>query len=287
MSKYMIQNIIYECDQKILSIHTIDNFYIVMLSIDKYGPYRFESIIKNIIHSSFVKNNIQTIIKSDKYKLLPLFQVKLLLDSGLLDIKQFITVNDVIASNISPINPDISESVNEMQSNIHLNKDLQLKRNIKQAQDPIYEPRTIYKSCHIGQKPSQNLTCIYACILLLFILIIAAMSCIDRYIINIYINPYESGIYYWQFGWTNAIFYHEDALLINENQVPMQFVKQYAVDSGRFFIVSTLIIILCLLFALIILCLRCNNEVYLYIKCFGIRIPQSPGLYILFSTIKH
>ena len=43
----------------------------------------------------------------------------------------------------------------------------------------------------------------------------------------------------------------------------------------------------CLVFVTIILCSRCTNEVYLYILCCNIRIPQSPSLYILFSCIKH
>ena len=43
----------------------------------------------------------------------------------------------------------------------------------------------------------------------------------------------------------------------------------------------------CLVFVMIILSARCTNEVYLYILCCNIRIPQSPSLYILFSCIKH
>lgn len=74
---------------------------------------------------------------------------------------------------------------------------------------------------------------------------------------------------------------------LDEANVPLTFVKRYAIDSGRFFIISTFIMLICCFFVIIIICARCTNEVYLYILCCKIRIPQTPSLYILFSTIKH
>eukprot|EP01084_Bolivina_argentea_P276190 471232_1 len=43
--------------------------------------------------------------------------------------------------------------------------------------------------------------------------------------------------------------------------------------------------IVCLVFAIMILCSRCTNDVYLYVLCCHIRIPQSPALYVLFSIV--
>lgn len=154
--------------------------------------------------------------------------------------------------------------------------------------DIAKQPRDIYKANHIelGSKPSDNLKCIWFSLILIMIFVFASMTCIDEYIISIYGNSSQSGLYYWSFGWSGSKFYSLDTLL-TEEEIELKYTKQYAVDAGRFFIISCMIIFICLILVMIILCSRCTNQVYLYILCCNIRIPQTPSLYILFSIIKH
>ena len=150
------------------------------------------------------------------------------------------------------------------------------------------EPRDVYKMNHMekGKKPSNNLKCLWISILLLYILAIVAALCIDQFVVNIYGYSSEAGWYFWGFGWNSGSFHPEDTGLTAES-IPLQFTKRYLVDSGRLFIISSLIVIVCLSAVVVLLCARCTNEVYLYILCCHIRIPQTPALIVLFSTMKH
>lgn len=150
------------------------------------------------------------------------------------------------------------------------------------------EPRDIYKMNHMakGKKPSNNLKCLWISILFLLILSVVSGLRIDEYVVNIYGHSTESGWYYWTFGWNSGSFHPEDTAL-SADDIPMQFTKRYLIDAGRLFIISVMIIVVCLSAVVILLCARCTNEVYLYILCCRIRIPQTPALYVLFSTVKH
>ena len=78
--KYMIQDIVKKCKEKLLRVDNIDIFYDIMFKIGKYAPSTFGSL-DHIISSEFVSDNIDDIAYDGKFNLLNIFQVKWIVKS--------------------------------------------------------------------------------------------------------------------------------------------------------------------------------------------------------------
>ena len=72
--KYMIQDIVKKCKDKLSNIDNLNIFYDIMFKIGKYAPSTFGSL-DTIISSEYVSDHIDDIVYHRKFKLLKIFQV--------------------------------------------------------------------------------------------------------------------------------------------------------------------------------------------------------------------
>ena len=78
----MITIIIEKCKKKILSVHDVYTFYLIMHSFNKYAPSTFKPNINEFFKNcSFIHNNINNNISNVNFPLSKIFQIKLLFQS--------------------------------------------------------------------------------------------------------------------------------------------------------------------------------------------------------------
>eukprot|EP01083_Nonionella_stella_P316269 1145918_1 len=90
--KYMIDDIIKQCKQKILAMDNQETFYLIMHSINRYAPATFEALVKDIMQCGFVVKYASQISKSEKFQTLKISQVRLIVPHIRMNVDKYKTL---------------------------------------------------------------------------------------------------------------------------------------------------------------------------------------------------
>eukprot|EP01084_Bolivina_argentea_P262326 443566_1 len=74
--KYMMTNIIQKCKNKIYSMNTLNQFYLITSQINKYSSNVFESLFDDILKQCFLKPNVINILADDRSQSLHIKQIQ-------------------------------------------------------------------------------------------------------------------------------------------------------------------------------------------------------------------
>eukprot|EP01083_Nonionella_stella_P316270 1145919_1 len=99
--KYMIDDIIKQCKQKILAMDNQETFYLIMHSINRYAPATFEALVEDIMQCGFVVKYVSQISKSEKFQTLKISQVRLIVPHIRMNVDKYKTLQSYCKCDIN------------------------------------------------------------------------------------------------------------------------------------------------------------------------------------------